>query len=68
MKAYVRCHNPKTIHDLEQCVIHVFTNEITLEMCNRVFASFVRRLEKCVETEGKHVEKNEVFLKLKLIL
>jgi hypothetical protein len=60
VKAAVRHENLQTLFQLEQCMINAF-NQVNREMCNRVFNSFVMRLEKCVETGGRHLEKNEIF-------
>lgn len=61
VKAKVRKQNPQTVHQLKGFIEYVFENEIPQDMCNRVFQCFVRRLEKCVETGGLHVEKDEIL-------
>ncbi len=60
MKDFMR-RNPQTVDDLKECVIHVFKNEISPDMCNRVFECFVRRLERCVVTRGAHIKKDEIL-------
>ena len=59
VKQRVRAMHPQTIEMLKNDLITVF-GEITQDFCQKVFASFVRRLHKCVESNGCHVEKNEV--------
>jgi len=61
VKFKVRRQNPQTVLELKNCIEYVFRNEITEGMCNRIFQCFVHRLEKCVETGGKHVEMNEIL-------
>ena len=57
IKSRVYRTQPRDLDDLQARIQHAF-DELPQEMINRAIDSYERRLERCIEVDGKSVEIN----------